>query len=180
MRAIVRRRAYAPGVHRSRIRLRRRARRRHGSGHVDGGRADRSQWTGVGYGRGNVPKFMSAFSKDMPDYETLENNVTALVNQAEISSSIQPLTEDGDDQARKIDLDWLLEVRSLEQDGPHRPPARSGSLRAAQGKEALEDCCAEAARFLRAGQVRKVMTRCAGLLVVAASLLSAQPAASSI
>ena len=66
----------------------------------------------------NISKFMAAFSKDMPGYATLQNNVTALVNQAEVSSSIQPVTEDGDDQARSIDLDWVLEVRSLEQDGP--------------------------------------------------------------
>jgi hypothetical protein len=66
----------------------------------------------------NVSKFMSVVSKDMPDRETLENNVTALVNNAEVSSSIEPLTEDGDEHARKIDLDWLLEIRSLEQDGP--------------------------------------------------------------
>jgi len=66
----------------------------------------------------NVPKFMAAFNKDMPGYGTLENNVTALVRQAEVSSAVQPLSEDGDDQARTIDLDWVLEVRSLEQDGP--------------------------------------------------------------
>jgi hypothetical protein len=68
--------------------------------------------------RGNVPLFMSAFSKDMPGYGTLENNVTALVKQAEVSSSIQTLSEDGDDQARAIDLDWVLQLRSLEEDGP--------------------------------------------------------------
>ncbi len=68
--------------------------------------------------RGNVSRFMSAFSKEMPDYATLESNVTALVRQAEVSSSIQTVSEDGDDQARTIDLDWVLEVRSLEQDGP--------------------------------------------------------------
>jgi hypothetical protein len=68
--------------------------------------------------RGNVAEFMAAFSKDMPDYDTVQNNVTALVNQGEVSSSIQPITEDGNDQAYKIDLDWLLQVRSLEQDGP--------------------------------------------------------------
>jgi hypothetical protein len=66
----------------------------------------------------NVPKFMEVISKDFPDYETLENNVTGLVNQAEVSSSIQPLTEDGDEHTRKMDLDWALEVRSLLQDGP--------------------------------------------------------------
>jgi S-formylglutathione hydrolase FrmB len=68
--------------------------------------------------RGNVSRFMSAFSKDMPDYGTLESNVTALVRQAEVSSSIQTVSEDGDDQARTIDLDWVMQVRSLEQDGP--------------------------------------------------------------
>jgi hypothetical protein len=66
----------------------------------------------------NVSKFMAAFNKDMPGYGTLENNVTALVKQGEVSSSIQTVTEQGDDQARSIDLDWVLEVRSLEQDGP--------------------------------------------------------------
>jgi hypothetical protein len=73
---------------------------------------------GASVARGNVPKFMAAFSKDMAEYDTLKNNVTALVNEGEVSSSIQPLTEEGDGQVYKIDLDWLLEVRSLEQDGP--------------------------------------------------------------
>ena len=66
----------------------------------------------------SVSRFMSAFSKDMPDRDTLEKNVTALVNNADVSSSIEPLTEDGNDQTYKIDLDWLLEIRSLEADGP--------------------------------------------------------------
>ena len=33
-------------------------------------------------------------------------------------SDIEPLMEDGNDQKRSIDLDWLLQVRSLAQDGP--------------------------------------------------------------
>jgi hypothetical protein len=74
--------------------------------------------TGAVFGRGNVSKFMDAFSKDMPDYDTVKNNVKALVNQGEVSSSVRPLTEDGDEQMYKIDLDWLLEIRSVEQDGP--------------------------------------------------------------
>jgi hypothetical protein len=67
---------------------------------------------------GNVAEFMSAVSKDMPDYDTLKNNVTALVSDAEVSSSIAPLTEDAQGDTYKIELDWLLEIRSLEQDGP--------------------------------------------------------------
>jgi hypothetical protein len=66
---------------------------------------------------GNVAEFMSAVSKDMPDYDTLKNNVTALVTGAEVSSNIQVVTEDGG-EPYKIDLDWFLQIRSLEQDGP--------------------------------------------------------------
>jgi hypothetical protein len=73
---------------------------------------------GGGIARGNVAKFMSGCSKDMPEYDTLKNNVTALVNQGDVSSSIQPLNEEEGDGTYKIDLDWLLQVRSLQQDGP--------------------------------------------------------------
>jgi hypothetical protein len=67
---------------------------------------------------GNVAEFMSDVSKDMPDYDTLKTNVTALVRHAEVSSSVDPLTEDAQGNTYKIDLDWLLQIRSLEQDGP--------------------------------------------------------------
>jgi hypothetical protein len=73
---------------------------------------------GVATEHGNVAKFMDAISKDLPEFDTLQKDVTALVNEGEISSSIQPLNEDGNDQTYSIDLDWLLQVRSLAQDGP--------------------------------------------------------------
>jgi len=66
----------------------------------------------------DVPAFMEAFDKNMPGYDDLKNQVTALVNQAEITSSVEPIQEGGDDAKRSIDLDWFLEVRSLENDGP--------------------------------------------------------------
>ncbi len=66
----------------------------------------------------NVPQFMDAFDKKMPEYGKLENDITALVNQAEVSSSIEPLKDDGDDSKRTVALDWYLEVRSRQQDGP--------------------------------------------------------------
>jgi hypothetical protein len=66
----------------------------------------------------NVPQFMDAFSKDMPDYDRLKSAVTALVNQAEVASSIEPLKDEGDDARRTVELDWYLEIRSLLPDGP--------------------------------------------------------------
>lgn len=67
---------------------------------------------------GNVPEFMSVISKSMPDYDTLRENVTALVRDSEVSSAATPLTEDLQGDIYQIDLDWVLQIRSLEQDGP--------------------------------------------------------------
>jgi hypothetical protein len=67
---------------------------------------------------GDVAGFMSGVSKDMLDYDTLKSNVTGLVRDAEVSSSVQALTEDVQENTYKIDLDWLLQIRNLEQDGP--------------------------------------------------------------
>jgi len=66
----------------------------------------------------NAPGFMAAFDKNMPGYEQLKTAVEALVNQAEVSSSVEPLKNEGNDSKRMVDLDWYLEVRSLQQDGP--------------------------------------------------------------
>jgi len=66
----------------------------------------------------NAPKFMDAIDKSMPDYDKLKNDVVALMNQTEVTSSIETLKEEGDDTRRTVDLDWFLEVRSLAPDGP--------------------------------------------------------------
>ena len=66
----------------------------------------------------NVPQFMDAFDKKMADYELLKAQIEALTNQAEVSSSIEPIKNEGDANKRSVDLDWYLEVRSLLQDGP--------------------------------------------------------------
>ncbi len=54
----------------------------------------------------------------MPDYDKLKDAVTALANQAEITSSIEPVKDEGDDSKRTVDLDWYLQVRSLYPNGP--------------------------------------------------------------
>jgi hypothetical protein len=66
----------------------------------------------------NLTEFMGAFDKDMPGYGKLKTDVTALMTQANITSSIEPIKDEGDDTAHKVDLDWFLQVRSLYPDGP--------------------------------------------------------------
>ena len=75
--------------------------------------------TGAVFGRGNVSKFMARFSKDMPDYDTLKNNVKALVNQGEISSSIRAI-DGGRRRRRCTKSTWIGCSKSavVEQDGP--------------------------------------------------------------
>ncbi len=66
----------------------------------------------------NPAKFMDAFDKNMPDYDKLKSEVAALVNQTEVTSSVEPLKDEGDDAKRSVELDWYLEIRSLLPDGP--------------------------------------------------------------
>lgn len=66
----------------------------------------------------NVPLFIDAFDKDMPDYDQIKAGVTALLAQADLTSSVEPLSDEGDDSKRTVDLDWYLEIRSLLPDGP--------------------------------------------------------------
>jgi len=61
---------------------------------------------------------MDAFDKDMPDYGKLKDAVAALTNQAEVTSAIEPMKDEGDDAKRSVDLDWYMQIRSLVQDGP--------------------------------------------------------------
>jgi hypothetical protein len=66
----------------------------------------------------NVPQFMKAVDKDIPGYEKLKADITALMTQTEVSSSVEPIKDDGDLTKRTVDLDWYLQIRSLVQDGP--------------------------------------------------------------
>jgi len=66
----------------------------------------------------NAAAFMAAFDKSMPDYGKLKDSVAALTNQAEVTSAIEPVKDEGDDTKRSVDLDWYLQVRSLYPNGP--------------------------------------------------------------
>ena len=58
--------------------------------------------------RGSAAPFLSYFDPKMPGYETLRNNVTALIEQVDLHSTIDPLGNEGTDQARQLKLNWLL------------------------------------------------------------------------
>jgi hypothetical protein len=59
---------------------------------------------------GSGADFLSAFDRAMPGYEELRTNVTALLGQADVQSSIDLVGNEGDDRARNVEVDWLLSI----------------------------------------------------------------------
>ena len=66
----------------------------------------------------NIPGFMAPFEKDMPEYDRLRSDVAALIGQAELTSDIEPVNDEGDAAKRSVDLDWTMQIRSREMAGP--------------------------------------------------------------
>lgn len=67
---------------------------------------------------GNTIAFLEAFDLSMPNFEKLASEIAALAAQAEVVSSIEILLDEGDDNRRSVEVDWLLEIRSKQESGP--------------------------------------------------------------
>jgi hypothetical protein len=65
-------------------------------------------------GQGNGPGAMDAFDKNMPNYQTISNNVFAMVSQADVTCSIDPTEQKGN----VIEVDWFLKLNSKADQGP--------------------------------------------------------------
>jgi murein L,D-transpeptidase YcbB/YkuD len=67
---------------------------------------------------GNGLAFLDHIDHAMPDYQKLEQNILALTEQNEVSAAIDILKQEGDDRTQTVELDWLLQIRSREENGP--------------------------------------------------------------
>lgn len=61
-------------------------------------------------GEGGTGAFMRAFDRSMKGRETLERNVVAIVQSAEVASSAEIQSVDGKDDARVLIVDWFLRL----------------------------------------------------------------------
>jgi hypothetical protein len=66
----------------------------------------------------NAPGFLEAFDKAMPGYDHLHEAIPALLDQGEITSSVEPLRDEGDETKRTVDLDWYLEIHNPDAAAP--------------------------------------------------------------
>ena len=59
--------------------------------------------------------FLDAFDRQMPDYEKLRDEIRELVALAqEIGTTIDVIADEGDEQKRSLELDWLLRIDNQE------------------------------------------------------------------
>ena len=54
--------------------------------------------------------FLDHFDRKMPGYAMLRDEVRALLDQSEVGSSIEIVTDEGNDRQRTLQLDWLLQI----------------------------------------------------------------------
>ncbi len=54
--------------------------------------------------------FLDHFDSDMPGFATLRDELEALVTEASVSSSIEIVSDEGNDGKRTLQLDWILQI----------------------------------------------------------------------
>jgi hypothetical protein len=63
---------------------------------------------------GNPQQFLTAFNKAMPGYNQLSVDVSALTKEFEIQNSVDFNKNEGDDQKRTVEADWLMTLRPVQ------------------------------------------------------------------
>ena len=66
---------------------------------------------------GNADEFLEPFNRAMPGYDSLEADVTALLLENEVRSSIEMISDDGDSTARVVELDWSMQIKDMQDAG---------------------------------------------------------------
>lgn len=84
---------------------------------------------------GNGLAFLDRVDHAMPDYHKLEQNILALTADNEIEATIDILKQEGDDLAQSIELDWFLQIRAREQNGPLERRRETVKCRLERGKK---------------------------------------------
>jgi hypothetical protein len=52
--------------------------------------------------------FLDNFDRDMPGYATLQTNIEGMLAAYEVGSTIETVSNEGDDHTRNVELDWVL------------------------------------------------------------------------
>jgi len=103
---------------------------------------------------GNGLAFLDHIDHAMPDYQKLEQNILALTEQNEVSAAIDILKQEGDDRTQTVELDWLLQIRSREDNGPIERRRETVKCRAERKKKNWKIASLDPIALFAAPQVR--------------------------
>ena len=56
----------------------------------------------------NASAFLEKFDRNLPEYATLRTEVESLLAAYDVGSTIEVVSDEGDNQKRSLELDWLL------------------------------------------------------------------------
>ena len=59
---------------------------------------------------GDAVAFMKHFDPAMPNREQMRAYVAGLLDEGDLQSSVEIRSDEGDDHARSVELDWLLDI----------------------------------------------------------------------
>ena len=72
----------------------------------------------------DVSGFLDQFDRNMPGYSVLRANAEGLLNASQVISTIDPISNEGDDRKQSVDLDWLLAINEKDQSGIRKETRR--------------------------------------------------------
>ena len=70
---------------------------------------------GVALAEGEPQQFLDKFDPAWSGYRQLHDDVTDLLTRFQVGSAIEVVSDQGDDQKRTLELDWLLTIEGVEE-----------------------------------------------------------------
>ena len=68
--------------------------------------------------------FLAKFDRSMTGYAALRDEIVSLLAAHDVGSTIEVVNDEGDEQKRSLDLDWLLVIREKNSDSGPRETRR--------------------------------------------------------
>jgi hypothetical protein len=99
---------------------------------VDRGILDLLETVAAALTEGEIRVFLRCFDKELADRPEFERDAAALMEQNLISCSIEVLGEEGEGDRRRLDLDWMMDLKARI---PGAPPTTAAPGRAVRRRE---------------------------------------------
>jgi hypothetical protein len=73
----------------------------------------------------DAPAFLDQFDSNMPGFADLRTNIEGLLGASQVVSTIEPISNQGDDRRQSVDLDWVLAINDKDQTGIRKETRRA-------------------------------------------------------